>query len=187
MFKKSLFVSRAWWTMGEIQPRVRHIGVNGVSSSLAYYLRPVVLSLPPDYSCGAARGGHAVGSAAVLVLLCPTWHSRQHPLQWGRTLLGPPNGIFPHGTPHHKGSPASEDNLTWEVLNVSWRFMHMEGKSSHFLQPPSTLVGLIWVEPGCVCAPEGQRGKKSLTWTEPPSVPLSVLNHPVLWLLHDRR
>lgn len=157
MFKKSLFVSQAWWTTGEIQPRVEHIGVNAVSSSLGYYLRPVVLSLPPDYCCGAAGGGRAVGSAAVLVLLCPTGPSRQPPLQQGRTLLGPPTASFHVVPPPRKGSPASEDSLTRELRSTTWRFMHTDGKSC-FLQPPGALAGLIWLEPGCVCALQGTEG-----------------------------
>lgn len=77
----------------------------------------------------------------------------------------------------HKGSPMSEGSLTQQLLNVTWRFLHAEGKSC-FLQLPLQVL-LHWSQSVIVPCSE-QKGKKSLIWTKLPSMLLSVPKHPLL-------
>jgi len=181
--QKSLFVSQAWWTMGEIQPRVKRIGVNGVSSPLGCYFTPIVLSLPPDYSHREACSGHTLGSVAKLAPLCPWWHSRQHPQWWEGIVPGPLMASFCTVPPTHKGSPASEGSLTWELLNITsctWK------GSPVFCNSPVPLQGLFGYNWAAFVPCRKQTGKKSLIWIKLSSMPLSVLKLPPLWLLPHR-
>lgn len=97
MFKKSLFVSQAWWTMDEIQSCVEPTGVNGVSS-LGYCLRPVLIStsrlllwsIPQRVCC--QLGSH-VGAAL------PNVAQQATPAAVGRDAPGI-SPIFLNGTSH---------------------------------------------------------------------------------------
>lgn len=66
-----------------------------------------------------------------LVPLCSTHCSREG-CSWD------PEGIFPTVPPPHKCPPVSWTSLTQELLNITWKFRQMEGKSC-FLQPPCAL------------------------------------------------
>lgn len=61
----------------------------------------------------------------MLVLLCPTWHSRQHPLWWEGHFWDTLMSSFCVVLPPCKGSPASEElSLPQKLLTTTWRFVH---------------------------------------------------------------
>lgn len=128
MLKKSLSVPHGWRTMGEIQPPIKHIGVSGVSSSLGYYFRPVVFSLHPDYCC----------RVGVMLAWWPPWCHSAAPTAAGRDAPGTPRASCPRYLHPAKCPPVSWTSLTQELLNITWKFKQMEGKSC-FLQPPCAL------------------------------------------------
>lgn len=85
--------------MGEIQPCVKHIEVNGVSSSLGYHFRPVAFSLPPR---PLLHGGCDAGLVTILVPLCQT---RAASTAAQRDAPEGPNDIFPMVSPPLSHSP----------------------------------------------------------------------------------